>query len=309
MDVEFSNITLDTEAHQTFGVILFGTPVFDITNINPEKIFFGQSGNEQTGAQPTHTPRNPLDVSRHLADFDGDGITDGLWHFRSEEIGLLPTGLQELCIVGELLSDETIFEGCRLVDAFSSKNNIPDVTILTPPPGASFPVDFLVDFIGEAFDLEEGDISENIQWFSNKNGILGDGAVIQVLSSSSSLSVGTHIIIAGAGDSGRGGGTDVSTITIGVGPPSPFMEIDLRIVKKGTTTGLEDVEVTINLFKNGGFIGQLIATSDGSGNTHLQMNNVPPADYTFDIVNVRKFGIIWDLETEPFESIVFTKAT
>ena len=334
MNVEFSNITLDTEQHGTFGVTIFGTPVFDVTEIDRDTIFFGKEGQENTGAKPTHIPRNSDDVSRHLVDFDSDGELDALFHFRQEQIGLFPIGVQELCMVGALSDGLSTFEGCRLVDTFSSTNNIPDVNILEPAPGTNHPFGDDISMQAEAFDLEDGDITPKIKWFSSKVGLLHEGPVFTFLSSSSSYSAGIHIISAAAVDSDRGTGTDVSVISIGGGPASPLMEIedttatipvfttsggsnqdkhlhvDLRVVfVDDPSTGVPDVVVRINLFKNGGFIGQISDLTDGNGDVKLSMNNLPPADYNFDIVNVRKLGIGWDLEMEPFESIVFTKAT
>jgi len=185
--------------------------------------------------------------------------------------------------------------------------------------------------IGEAVDLEDGTLN-NVRWFLSGIGQIGEGPVFTFLSSSSSYSVGNKVVTAIAVDNNRGTGIDISSITIGLFPPSPFMEIednsptpifttsgssgndkhleiDLRIVLEGTSTGIEGVTVKLDLFKNGGLIEQLTAATISNGNVHFQQNNIPDGLYNIDIMSIEKAGVIWDLVIEPFESETFLQDT
>ena len=70
-------------------------------------------------------------------------------------------------------------------------NNLPDVTIVSPEDSLPYGFGNNISFIASAVDLEDGDISDLIQWESNIDGALGTGASMQT-----SLSVGTHRISA-----------------------------------------------------------------------------------------------------------------
>ena len=87
------------------------------------------------------------------------------------------------------------------------------------------------------------------------------------------------------------------------------LEIDLRIVLEGTSTGVEGVTVRIDLFKNGGLIELLTAVTNSNGDVHLQQNNIPDGLYDIDIMTIEKAGVIWDLVIEPFESETFLQDT
>ncbi len=89
-------------------------------------------------------------------------------------------------------------------------NTPPSVTITAPANGSSFGQGVSVNFAGTATDAEDGNISANLSWSSNLDGVIGSGASF----STSSLSVGTHTITASVLDSGGLPGSDAITVTI-----------------------------------------------------------------------------------------------
>jgi hypothetical protein len=75
-------------------------------------------------------------------------------------------------------------------------NNPPTLNISTLFEGNNFRVDQHIGLSGNAYDVEDGDISQYISWESNIDGYIGLGAELSV-----SLSPGLHIITAKVSDS------------------------------------------------------------------------------------------------------------
>ena len=103
----------------------------------------------------------------------------------------------------------------------------PVVGITSPASGTSFPSGSVVTFAGSASDLEQGDVSSQIEWSSNLSGYLGDGASLDV-----ALSGGTHVITAQVTDETGLSGSAQMSVTVafpkgqgcGVGPELvPFL--------------------------------------------------------------------------------------
>src|SRR5206468_4974123 len=83
----------------------------------------------------------------------------------------------------------------------------PSVTISSPADGAVRFHNDTITLAGRANDVTDGDLSSIIQWTSSRDGALGTGATI----STSTLSVGTHVITAAATDTdGQRGQAQVS---------------------------------------------------------------------------------------------------
>jgi large repetitive protein len=95
----------------------------------------------------------------------------------------------------------------------------PVVNITAPANGSSFVGGNAVTFAGTATDVEDGDLSSSIRWVSDRDGVFGVGASIQV----SNLSLGTHTITAAVTDSSALTANDQITITIT--PPPPFQPV------------------------------------------------------------------------------------
>jgi len=85
-------------------------------------------------------------------------------------------------------------------------NDLPQLNLQTPASGSIYQQGDTVDFVGSAYDPEDGDLSGIIQWSSDIEGPLGSGAQLNL-----TLAVGTHTITAGITDSD---GATVSKTTI-----------------------------------------------------------------------------------------------
>ena len=94
------------------------------------------------------------------------------------------------------------------------QSNSPTVSITSPTDGESFSDGAIIAFVGQASDLEDGDLTTNLVWSSNLDGGIGTGGNF-----STSLSLGTHTITAQVSDSS--GLSTSQTITLGVVATSP----------------------------------------------------------------------------------------
>ncbi|MEW5938585.1 MAG: S8 family serine peptidase [Chloroflexota bacterium] len=106
-----------------------------------------------------------------------------------------------------------------------ASGNIPPLLNITSPlNNSAFTQGDTVTFNGTATDTVDGDLSASIQWQSSINGPLGTGASV----STSTLSLGTHIITARVTDSG--GLTSTKTIRIYITNPGGYVPPDLTIL-------------------------------------------------------------------------------
>ncbi|GJL65811.1 MAG: hypothetical protein NPIRA05_07820 [Nitrospirales bacterium] len=85
----------------------------------------------------------------------------------------------------------------------------PTVTITSPTDGAFISAGSPVTFVGTAADAQDGNITSNLIWRSDKDGQLGTGGSV-----STALSVGTHRITASITDSDGGTATQTISITL-----------------------------------------------------------------------------------------------
>ena len=83
-------------------------------------------------------------------------------------------------------------------------NDVPVVTITGPADGSNFSQGDNINLTGIADDTEDLNISQDIEWSSNLDGPLGNGAALMV----NNLSVGNHTITASVTDSGNATGMD-----------------------------------------------------------------------------------------------------
>lgn len=100
-------------------------------------------------------------------------------------------------------------------------NTAPTVTI-TSPSVTTFSSGQSIQFQATASDSEDGDLSANIVWTSDKDGMLGTGGSIN-----HTLSDGTHTITASVSDSGGLSDSDQVTITVGNAPTPTSLHVDL----------------------------------------------------------------------------------
>src|SRR5262249_43933175 len=82
--------------------------------------------------------------------------------------------------------------------AFNVTPTPPVVTINLPAANSIARLGTSVTFAGTALDATDGDLSANLHWVSDRDGVIGDGATF----STTSLRAGVHHIIASATDAG-----------------------------------------------------------------------------------------------------------
>lgn len=87
-------------------------------------------------------------------------------------------------------------------------NTTPVISVTSPGDGSSFDDSDSISFTRTAIDTEDGDISTNLIWTSDIDGVIVNGG-----SFTASLNAGTHIITADVTDSGGAPDSDsISTI-------------------------------------------------------------------------------------------------
>ena len=91
-------------------------------------------------------------------------------------------------------------------------NDPPTVSIDSPSDGGQFDSGATINFVGSAFDDEDGDLTADIVWRSDPDGENGTGA-----SFTTTLSDGVHTITASVTDSGGNTSSDSITITVSEG--------------------------------------------------------------------------------------------
>jgi Flp pilus assembly protein TadG len=166
-----------------------------------------------------------------------DGNLSGSIHWSSNLDGALGTGAS--------LSTSTLREGTHSITAsvtdsgghtttksitvYVTKNAPPVVTFDIPPNPvnmASVVQGVSITFQATALDALDGNLSSNLDWYSDKNGYLGKGKTLVRNTSASPLSVGTHLIRAEVTDSGGqlGSNSFYLVVTTPNTPPQVFID-------------------------------------------------------------------------------------
>lgn len=114
-------------------------------------------------------------------------------------------------------------------------NQPPTVTISSPANGSSFNCPVSVNFTGTASDLQDGNLTGNINWTDNGTGFGTTGG--SVSKSYTCLEAGNHNIVATVADSQGVTDTDTITITI-VDPNLPTAPSNLTASVSGSTVNL-----------------------------------------------------------------------
>src|SRR5207249_6233166 len=97
----------------------------------------------------------------------------------------------------------------------TNNNKAPQVTIAAPASGVQVPVGSSLTFTGTAID-EAGDLSANLAWVSSLDGVIGTGRSF----TTSTLSAGTHRIMATVSDSAGLVGSATIAVTVSGGGTS-----------------------------------------------------------------------------------------
>jgi uncharacterized repeat protein (TIGR01451 family) len=180
------------------------------------------------GAQVLVSPT--VTVTWSASDPDGDPLTYQV--FFSPDDGktweLMADGLQETSVSLPLAdlrqaapgrfavqASDGIHSASAQSDAFLIPNHAPDVQIQSPAYGTIIAVSQTLELQGVAYDPDLGDLPrEKVQWSSDRDGLLGNGAHLSV----TGLSVGVHKITLTAND-GSGGVNWVTVQVIVVAQP------------------------------------------------------------------------------------------
>jgi len=94
--------SINTKNKGVIPVAILGTQDFDVADVDVTTLAFGPGG-----AAPVHDPAG------HYEDVNGDGLTDLVSHYATQETGL-QVGHTEACVTGETL-DGIPIEGCDAV--------------------------------------------------------------------------------------------------------------------------------------------------------------------------------------------------
>jgi len=104
-------------------------------------------------------------------------------------------------------STETVTITFAIADA---PNTAPTITLTQPTDGASFMTGESVSLQAAANDAEDGNVTDQLSWSSDVDGVLGSGGSLSV----TTLSVGNHVITASVTDSASATVTASATITL-----------------------------------------------------------------------------------------------
>jgi hypothetical protein len=103
----------------------------------------------------------------------------------------------------------------------------PNLQIYSPTEDRTYEQGTPIQFNAEAYDNADGDLSSSIEWSSNRDGPIGTGASL----SSSTLSLGAHVITARVRDSSGAEASQTRNITIGLVPPELFISSPMGYIE------------------------------------------------------------------------------
>ena len=135
----------------------------------------------------------------------------------------------------------------------------PTIAIEAPAGNDSFTTSDDISFLGEASDVDDGDLSSSILWTSDRDGVLGTGASL-----TKKLSRGTHVITASVTDSATTARTASLTLSVGNSPPA----VSIQSPADGSTFSTSaqiSFRATAGDFDQGDLTGSIVWTSSISG--------------------------------------------
>src|SRR5262245_975057 len=141
-------------------------------------------------------------------------------------------------------------------------NHPPIVSITSPEGGSVFDYSAAISFSGSSLDQEDGDVSANLVWTSDRDGEIGNGSSFQ-----RSLSGGTHSITARVRDSGGNTTTASLTVTV-IPPPNTAPDVSISSPVSGSAFNYGAVILfsgTASDLEDGDLNSKLVWTSDRDG--------------------------------------------
>jgi len=189
-----------------------------------------------------------------------------------------------------------------------TQNNSPSVLIASPVDGSIFDTGAAILFVGSADDTEDGDLTANLVWTSDKDGQIGTAG-----SFSATLSDGNHIITASVTDSGGRTANASVSITVGAPPQEPTAVIvsSIAYATQGGRNGDRDLLITvalvddlgglvsgasvsISISRNGAPAGSASGTTGTNGAVTFKLKNAASGTYTTRVTAVTAAGLTWD---------------
>ena len=312
---------IDISRHGMINLILFGTPEFDVNQIDVNSVLLGPKDNEQ--APIADATGNPAELKQIFQDANGDGIIDAKFHFRHDETGFSANqtpSTQTACLVGETNRDVstpegtvtivTKFNACLDKTVVKSQNDNPTISLTTSSTENPFTFTVGVD------DVEDPDSALQVVWKSSVDGVLdttfGDGSITTTLTEGQ-----THIITATVTDTQ--GGTASASLTVSVaaivepnsliiqsldtslqGGKGQHLSILVSAVTPNDDTILPvegaEVEVTVTNSSDE-VVAAFNGLTDVNGEVTFVLNNfikLPAGDYSVTVTNVSHPSLDWD---------------
>jgi len=210
-----------------------------------------------------------------------------------------------------LFVNATAFGGDGSCDTASAGpvNETPSGSISSPSDRSTFDsgATIKIDFIGTASDTEDGDLTVNLVWTSDREGPIGTGG-----SFSTTLSDGNHIISASVNDSESASGSATISITVG-SPPAEATSVSADSITYTTaggknsdkhlsiTVALVDAlgkpaagaSVSIDLFWNAS-VASGTSTTETDGTVTFTLKNAASGCYTTTVTDVTAAELTWD---------------
>ncbi len=214
------------------------------------------------------TEGTTLDLMASASDPEEGDLTAGLvWE--SDRDGTLGTGGSVstnalslgLHLLTAKVSDSVGREGSASAQVTILANQAPTIELLSPGDGTSVTFGAQVDLTASATDPEDGDLTAALVWTSSLDAALGTGGLI----STSSLSLGTHVITVSVAD-GLGLESQAQLSLTVAANETPVVEITSPIDGATATAGtVVDLVATANDPEDGDLSASISWSSDLAG--------------------------------------------
>jgi hypothetical protein len=166
----------------------------------------------------------------------------------------------------QVIASDGVRSTAAISPSFSLPNLAPRVSIASPADGEVFSAAQTISLVAEASDVEDGVLDDtSVQWTSDRDGSLGDGA--RLLVRADQLSEGPHVVTVTARDSG--GLTTSATVRITVQRVAEVPNEGPLVTVDGLTDGAaygdsQRAVVTWEVTDTGSGVASVVATLDGA---------------------------------------------